>query len=106
MPARTPEERALVARIASKSRWGKEPDRVAATEAMRRGRRAKYAEQVLRECPGLSGDELERRIDDLRDADMLRMSLRSKQLRRKAAEQLAAAEAAEAALADMQGGAA
>jgi hypothetical protein len=47
MPARTPEERALVARIASRSRWGKEPDRVAATEAMRRGRRAKYEAQVL-----------------------------------------------------------
>ena len=106
MPARTPEERALVARIASRSRWGKEPDRVAATEAMRRGRRAKYEAEVLEACPGLSGDELERRIDDLRNADMLRMSLRSKQLRRKAAEQLADAEAAEAELADMQGGAA
>jgi hypothetical protein len=55
----------------------------------------------LEACPGLSGDELERRIDDLRNADMLRMSLRSKQLRRKAAEQLADAEAAEAELADM-----
>lgn len=106
MPARSPEERALIARIAAGERWGRTADRVAATETMRAGRRAQFERQALQACPGLTGDELARRADDLQRAHMLRMSLKARQARRRIRENTSAAEAAEAELRDFGDGAA
>lgn len=106
MPARSPEERALIARIAAGERWGRTPDRVAATEKMRATRRAQFEAQALEACPDATGDELARRTDDLQRAHMLRMSLKARQARRRVKENTAAAEAAEADLRDLGGGAA
>lgn len=104
MPARSPEERALIARIAAGERWGRTADRVAATEKMRAGRRAQFERRALEACPGLTGDELARHADDLQRAHMLRMSLKARQSRRKARDHIAEAEAAETELSDMSGG--
>lgn len=94
MAARTPDERSLVARIASAERWGRTPDRSAATEPARRGLREKFAREVdaLGSFPPA---ERERRIDDLYRAHMLRMSLAAKSARRKAREASQVADAAE-----------
>jgi hypothetical protein len=77
MPAKDPESRALVAQIAAAERWGRETDRTAATEPMRAGLRAKYAAQVDPDGT-LAPAELERRVDHLVHAHMLRMSLAAK----------------------------
>ena len=98
MPARTPEERALVGRIAAAERWATTPDRVAATKPARDGRRAKIAAEIIAHTGELPPEERERRIDDKIRAQMLRMSLASKQARRRAKEQVTIAEAAEAEL--------
>lgn len=42
----TPEERTRRARIAAHTRWGKTPDRTAATEAARRGLLAKFEREA------------------------------------------------------------
>ena len=101
MPARSAEERALIARIASASRWAGVPDRTAATEKMRAARRAQFERQAQELCPGLTGDELARRADDLMRAHMLRMTLKARQARRKSRELIAEAESAEAELDDI-----
>lgn len=106
MSARSPEERALIARIAAGERWGRTADRVAATEKMRAARRAQFESQALEACPGLTGDELDRRSDDLMRAHMLRMTLKARQARRRVTENTAVAEAAEADLSDFGDGAA
>jgi hypothetical protein len=106
LPARTPEERALVARIAAREKWAIAVDRVAATAPARAGRRAKWAAEITAALGELPAAELERRIDDKQRAAMLRMTLASKQARRRARENLAAARAAEAELAGLGGGAA
>jgi hypothetical protein len=98
MPARSPEERALIARIAGAHRWAKEPDRTAATEKMRAARRAQFEQQALDANPNLTGAELARAADLLMRAHMLRMTLKAKQARRKIRENARAAEAAEAEL--------
>jgi len=73
MPARTPRERALIARIAAAERWGREPDRSAATAAARQGLRARYEREANPEgC--LPPDEVARRADQLQHGHMLRMS--------------------------------
>jgi hypothetical protein len=104
LPARTPEERALVARIAAAEKWARNPDRTAATAPARAGRRAKWAAEITAQLGELPPDELERRIDDKQRAAMLRMTLASKIARRKAWENVAAAEAAETELAQLGGG--
>lgn len=97
MAARSPEDRTLVAQIAAATRWGRTPDRTAATAPARAGLRAKFAREI--DPSGtLEPAELERRVDSLVHAHMLRMSLRAKASRRKARELTAAAEAAEAEL--------
>jgi hypothetical protein len=85
MPARTPQERALVAQIAAAERWGRTPDRTAATAAARAGLRAKFAREIDPDG-NLDPAELERRVDQLLRAHMLRMSLKAKNARRKRAE--------------------
>ena len=106
MPARTPEERALVARIAAVSRWDAVKDRVQATQPMRDARRAKMAAEVVADLGELPPAELERHIDYRMRQQMLRLSPRSSQSRRRAHESLADARAAEAELEAVTGGAA
>lgn len=96
----------MIARIAAGERWGRTPDRVAATEKMRASRRAQFERQAIEACPGLTGDELARRADDLQRAHMLRMSLKARQARRRVQENVAAAEVAEAELRTFGDGAA
>jgi hypothetical protein len=80
MPARDPESRALVARIAAAERWGREPDRTAATAPARAGLRAKFAREVDPDGT-LPLDELEKRVDHLVRAHCLRMSLAARRAR-------------------------
>jgi hypothetical protein len=82
MAARTPEDRTLVAQIAAAERWGRTPDRTAATAPARAGLRAKFAREID-PAGTLPADELERRVDHLVRAHMLRMSLAAKQARRR-----------------------
>lgn len=82
MSARNPEDRVLIAQIASAERWGREPDRTAATAPARAGLRAKYAREVDPDGT-MDAAELERRVDLLIRAHMLRMSLAAKAARRK-----------------------
>jgi hypothetical protein len=99
MPARTAEERSLVAQIAAADRWGRTTDRTAATAPARAGLRAKFAREV--DPQGiLPPDDVERLVDSRVRAHMLRMSLAAKQARRRARESTVAADAAERALAD------
>lgn len=104
MPAKTPEERALSARIAAAERWGRTPDRSAATSPARAGLHAKFEREA---DPGgiLTPDERARRVDSLARAHMLRMTLAAKRARRLAREAAQAADAAERALADSGGAA-
>lgn len=81
MVARTHEERALVARIATAEKWARCPDRTAATAPARAGRRARWAAEVTARLGELPPAELERRVDDLQRAAMLRMTLKSAQAR-------------------------
>jgi len=80
MAARTPEDRSLVAQIAAAERWGRTPDRTAATAPARAGLRAKFAREVDPDGT-LEPVERERRVDHLVRAHMLRMSLRAKAAR-------------------------
>ena len=81
MPAKTPEERSLVARIAAAERWGRTPDRVAATMPARAGLRAKFAREIDPDGT-LDPAEVERGVEQLLHAHMLRMSLAAKTARR------------------------
>jgi hypothetical protein len=104
MAAKTPEERALAARIASAEKWGRTADRTAATAPARAGLRAKF-EREVDPHGDLDPAERARRADHLMRAHMLRMSLAAKRARRRAREATAEAEAAEAALAEVGSGA-
>ena len=81
MPSRDPESRVLVAQIAAAERWGRTTDRTAATAPARAGLRAKFAREVDPDST-LDPVELERRVDSLMRAHMLRMSLAAKAARR------------------------
>jgi hypothetical protein len=83
VPARTHEERTLVAQIAAAERWGRTPDRTAATAPARAGLRAKFAREIDPDGSLASSDpaELERRVDHLQRAHMLRMTLAAKAAR-------------------------
>lgn len=104
MPARTPEERALVARIANASRLAKYSDHSVLTERARSARRAQFEAQALAANPSLTGPGLAEAADHLMHAHMLRMSLKAKQSRRRAKQATAAADAAEAELRDLGAG--
>lgn len=81
MPARTPQERALNARIAAHTRWGRTEDRAQATAPARVGLRAKFEREVDPDGT-LPPDEVARRADHLQQAHMLRMSQRAAEVRR------------------------
>lgn len=81
MPATTPDERSLVARIAAAERWGRTSDRSAATAPARAGLRAKFAREIDPDGK-LDAAELERRVDQLHHAHMMRMSLAATRARR------------------------
>ena len=102
MAARTPEERSLVAQIGAAERWGREPDRTAATAPARAGLRATFAREVD-PTQSLEPSEVERRVDQLMRAHMLRMSLKAKAARRKVRELTETAEQAEAELSEAGG---
>ena len=103
MAATTAEDRSMVAQIAASERWGRTLDRTAATAPARAGLRAKFAREAD-PAGTLDPVELERRVDSLMRAHMLRMSLAAKSARRKARELTATAEAAEAELTEAGGG--
>jgi hypothetical protein len=100
MPSnQSPAERAMRAKLASHSRWAKEDPR-RQMEIARSAQRRKLYEQVDPDGT-LDPAERERRADHAFQAYMTRLALRSAEARRKAREQLAAAEAAEAELAQV-----
>lgn len=74
-------DRSQIARIAANTRWAKEPDRSAATQAARDGMARKFDDQV---DPGrvLAPEERARRADSARKAHYQRMARRSAQARR------------------------
>ena len=73
MPAPDPRDRVLIAQIAAAERWGREPDRTAATAPARAGLRARF-EREADPDGGLPPEEVARRADHLQRAHMLRMS--------------------------------
>jgi hypothetical protein len=97
MPTQSAADRSLVAKIAAAERWGRTSDRAAATAPARAGLRDKFAREI---DPGgtLTPAELERRVDQLMHALMMKMSRRASESRRKARESTKAAVAAEAEL--------
>lgn len=105
MAAANPQDRALVAQIAAAERWGRTVDRTAATAPARAGLRARFAREV---DPSGTMDptEVERRVDQLVRAHMLRMTLAARTARRKARELTEVAERAEAELNESGDGAA
>ena len=104
-PARTPEERALVGRIAVAERWSKTKDRTTATEHWRNGLRAKWAAEIVAELGELEPHELERHIECKQRAHMDRMTLAAAVARRRARQHAAISDAAERDLAELSGGA-
>ena len=106
MPARTPEERALIARIANATRLAKTPDRAELTANARLGLFAKFERTARENAPAATPDVIARMAQDEMRAHMLRMSLKAAQGRRRAREHTASAEAAEAELRDLSGDAA
>ena len=85
MPSLDPQERSLIARIAAAERWGRTPDRTAATAPARSGLRAKFAREIDPDGR-LDAVERERRVDLLVRAHMLRMSRAAQQARLAAAD--------------------
>lgn len=81
--ALTPTERSLLNRAAALDRWSREPDRKAATEPARRGRRARIEKEIDPDGR-LAPDELARRVDSALRAEMIRLSLRSARVRARA----------------------
>lgn len=82
--ALTPSERSLRASIAANERWARTGDRSAATAAAREARQLKYLAAAQAEAPAdVTEQELARRAEYLRQADMQRMALKSAAARRK-----------------------
>jgi len=77
VPARDPVIRSLVAQQAAAERWGRTTDRTAATAPARAGLRLKFAREIDPDGT-LEPAELERRVDSLVRAHMLRMTLAAK----------------------------
>jgi hypothetical protein len=80
MPSADPADRSTIARIAAAERWGRTADRTAATASARAGLRAKFAREVDPNNQ-LDTAELDRRVDSLYRAHMLRMSRAAKAAR-------------------------
>jgi hypothetical protein len=105
MPARSPEDRALIARIANTTRLAKTADHSTLTEKARAARRAQFEQRALGDNPHLTGDALARAADEYQRAHMLRMTLKARQARRQVRDATRAALAAQAEM-DTLGGAA
>lgn len=105
MASSDPQDRALIARIAAAERWGRTPDqdRSAATAPARAGLRSKFAHQVD-PTGSLPASEVERRVDQLMQAHMWRMSRLAKIARARSRALSDQADAAEAALPAAGGG--
>jgi hypothetical protein len=74
----------VAASVAANERWAAEPDRYAATQAARDGRWRRYLERARELAPeGSPPEEIQRRAESLRKADMQRMALASVKARRK-----------------------
>lgn len=88
MAATDPQTRVLSARIAANERWGRTSDRAAATAPARQGLRARFAREIDPDGTLAAADpaELERRVDQLHKAHMLRMSAAAKRARQRARE--------------------
>ncbi len=82
MPAESPAERALVARIGAYSRWSTDPDPVAALAPARATFRARFEREVDPDGV-LSPAERARRTEHARSAYYSRLALRSAQVRRR-----------------------
>lgn len=83
MPARTPEERALIARIANAERLARTDNYADLTASARKGLDAKFERDAIALNPSLSGSNLKRAATALHRAHMLRMSLKAAQSRRR-----------------------
>jgi hypothetical protein len=97
MPAATPSERNLVAKIAAHESWARTPNRSARTAPARAALERRFLEAA-------DGDPV--RANNLRRAHFARLALRSAQARRKINTLTSEAEAAEAELAEAGGTAA
>lgn len=75
-----PTNRSIAAQIAAAERWGRTSDRTAATAPARSGLRAKFAREADPQGT-LDPVELERRVDSLMRAHMLRMTLAAQKAR-------------------------
>jgi hypothetical protein len=71
------------ASAAALERWAREPNPVTATQAARDGRWRRYLDRARQLAPpGATDDDIERRADRLRRADLHRMALASAKARR------------------------
>jgi ketosteroid isomerase-like protein len=102
MPARSQEDRALVARIAAHSKWAKTADPSAATAPARKAFNARFERQVDPDGT-LEPAERARRAEHARRAYFASLALKSVRARRRGKELLAEADAADAEL-STQGG--
>jgi hypothetical protein len=74
-------DRSSIARLAAHSRWAKEEDRSAATQAARDGLQRRFEDQVDPDRT-LPADERAKRADSARRAHFQRLALKSAQARR------------------------
>lgn len=100
MPAKSPTERALVARAAAYDRWAATDDRAAATAPGRKAALERFERQVDPDG-SLDPAERARRAAYARKAYFTKLALKSAQSRRRAAAATADAEAAEHELAEL-----
>jgi hypothetical protein len=103
MPARDPSLRVLAAQAAAAHRWGRSgstEDRARATQPARDGLRARF-EREADPDGRLTPDERAARADQLMHAHMLSMSIKAKASRARARQNIEAARAAEAELAEL-----
>jgi hypothetical protein len=79
--AKDPADRSSIARLAAHSRWAKEEDRSAATQAARDGLQRRFEDQVDPDR-SLPADERAKRAESARRAHFQRLALKSAQARR------------------------
>lgn len=85
LPDLTPSERSLRASIAANERWARTANKSDATASAREARWQKYLTRAADLAPaGATDDDIARRAEHLRQADMQRMALKSAQARKKA----------------------
>jgi hypothetical protein len=88
---KSPAVRRNRASAAALERWAREPDPVAATQAARDGRWQRYLDKARQlALSGASDEDIERRADRLRRADLHRMALASAKARGARARKAAA----------------